>query len=260
MRARWVIVIVAVCLVVTLAATAYAAGRTATPDTSQLPDVPPGLAALLGLALGGGLPFVRDYLRHRRLGKERVQDALLAERVEAYKRIMQELNHIRRQVGLLQIEGIEGLRSPKKLKISPEFFTDDGKSDGEMQARAVEARRLHDQLRGLPGMMNSYLVVCGPQVLKDFFKAWGDFYSWHVLIQGRDDSQMEAEYPGCTSEIQAAFDRLTLDTQASIAADWGVRGFAAPEPGELRMAYEQGVENAGKIRNRLAKQKDAEER
>ncbi len=219
---------------------------------SSVPDLPPALVGVAGAAVGGGILMLDGWLRHRRIRQEILQRDLLAERVEEYKFIKQEMNRVRERVGGLNTRGVEHLRHPKTLRVSPEFLDPtSGEIRADRQNAETETRRLCESLADLPRLMDARLIFCAPRVLQVFHEAYAEFYAWWIKIRMTGDQGLHEQWPGYESEVQKALDKVTLGTQRAIAEDLGIAGFEVPGTDANEDARKRGREAAKRTMARL---------
>ncbi len=150
--------------------------------------------------------------------REHVQDILIEDRVRAYKQLAGRLFDLWWDVPLLQT-GLEPLRWPKNVRLSPDFY-DDARA-GELSEQKALAQRTNERLEQLKAFVHSNSLVLTPSVQKEFWEAYDEFMLWRIRVGTRDEREMMPHF----LEIQAAFDNLRARPCEAIMKDLGTEGF-----------------------------------
>ncbi len=185
------------------------------------------LWALAGVAFGGGMALLRDWLRHTRLRKERMEELLLADRLRVYKELAARLTSLWWDVPLLQT-GFDPLRWPKNRLISPEYFVCP-KAEGIKEKEAF-AQGVHERLEDLKAFVHRNAIALASSVQEAFWRAFFEVATWRAHLAVKHDGDF-----GTTGmqRIMEAWDNLHQNACEAMAKDLEMKGFAMLPQGEL---------------------------
>jgi len=199
-----------------------------------------GWAAFLGAIVGGLLIMLSDYLRHRRLRRERVQDTLIAKRIAVYEELAKRLSELWWSVSLRQ-DGLEVLRWPKDRRTSPQFFAEGEKVPPDLERQKTLAEKTHERLDGLKEFAHAHALVLAPGVQYVFWEALGELDEWRIHLKVRTDGQLSEFGPRPSRAIDKALDELRSRTVRAMTQDLGVSGFEVPDLARLEQARRVGA-------------------
>jgi len=176
------------------------------------------IGTLLGVIVSGLLQLLAEHLRHKRLRTERVQEALLTERLNLYRRLAIELNGLSERLPVLAL-GLEILRWPKDRRISPKFF---GPTQDESVANQRRmAQQADHALRSLDGIVRTNRLFIGKKVHQCFLKQYHEVQAWRILLETRKDFELMQKVDSLHVRIMDAIRSLQDKTQEAIIADLG---------------------------------------
>ncbi len=184
-----------------------------------------GWAAFMGAIAGStitALVALRTMAyQHSKLREEHIQDILLQERVEKYKKVNGLLFELWWSLPLPQI-------SLKKLN----------------------SELIQKQIANTKEYIYRNSLFLGPKVQYIFWKHFGELEKWCLRLRHHSGKEMNSECPDFEDKLKKTLDNLLNYTRTAMLKDLSISGFENFSSEEVRSLYRKGIE---KINNYFKK-------
>ena len=184
-----------------------------------------GWAAFMGAIVGSAITSVVALgamaYQHSKLREEHIQDILIQERIEKYKKINSLLFELWWNLPLPQI-------SLKKLN----------------------SELIQKQIENIKEYMYHNSLFLGPKVQYIFWKHFGELEKWCLQLRHHSGKEMSSKCPDFENKLKNTLDNLLNCTRTAMLKDLSISGFENFSSEEVRSLYRKGIE---KINNYFKK-------
>jgi len=184
-----------------------------------------GWAAFMGAIVGSIISSLTTLrviaYQYSKLREKHIQDILIQDRIEIYKKINGFIFELWKDLPLPQVP----------LKI---FYSE----------------QIQEQIANIKVYVSHNSLFLGPKVQYIFWKHFGELEKWCLQLRHHSGKEMSSECPDFEDKLKKTLDNLLNCTRTAMLKDLSVSGFENFSSEEVRSLYRKGIE---KINNYFKK-------